>query len=390
MTPVFPGAAAIAGLGMTEMGKVFGRTAADFAAEAIAGALDDAGLHPHDVDGLLVNANFAPDLKPPLQSWLGLRDLSVLNVMDSYGATVGAMVQYAALTIATGVARTIVLVYADAPLQETRASVQYAESLRRITGMESLNPLVNGLAGANPEYALAAQRHMHLFGTTSEHLGAIAVSQRAWALKNPAAQMRKPMTLADHQASRMIAEPFHLFDCCLVSNGAVAIVMTSAERAADLRQPPVHLLAAELASPGDDGRTDREPHVFTGAQQSGARAFARAGLRPDDVDVVELYDCYTYTVLVQLEDYGFCAKGEGGPFVEDGRLGPGGSLAVNTGGGQLSAFYMWGMTPLAEAVLQVRGQAGERQVDRHEVALVSGVGGTLDYHATMLLGSEAA
>lgn len=378
---------AIAGLGLTEMGKIYGRTAADFAAEALATALDDAGLEKGDVDGLLVNANFAPDMSPLLQPKLGLRDLRMLNIMDAFGSTVGTMLQYASMAIDAGLANVVALIYADAPLVRAEKSAAYSAPARKHVGMDGL-PAAFGWAGPNPEYAMAARRHMHLYGTTSDQLGAIAVSQRAWALKNPAAQMRKPMTLDDYHASRWIAEPFHLFDCCLVSNGAVAIIVTAADRARQLRQPPVYVLSAEQAAPGDDGRTDREPHIHTGAALSGPRALERAGLTTADVDMCQLYDCYTFTVLITLEDYGFCEKGEGGAFVQDGRIGPGGSLPTNTGGGQLSSFYMWGMTPVSEAVIQLRGQAGGRQLDKHDVAMVSGNGGTLDYHATIVLGAN--
>src|SRR3954454_19576720 len=188
----------------------------------------------------------------------------------------------------------------------------------------------------------------------------------------------------------MVADPFHLFDCCLVSNGAVAVIMTTADRARDLRQPPVYLRAATQAAPGDNQTAGRDPGITTGAKRAGEQAFALAGITRDDVDVLELYDCYTYTVLVTLEDYGFCAKGEGGAFVADGKLGPGGSLPTNTGGGQLSAFYMWGFTPLAEGVIQARGHGGGRQVPDHELVLVSGNGGILNYHSTIILSRHAS
>ena len=197
------------------------------------------------------------------------------------------------------------------------------------------------------------------------------------------------MTLEDHQSSRLVVDPFHLFDCCLVSNGAVAVIVTTADRAAHLRQPPVYLRAAAQAAPGDNQRTGRDPGIHTGAKLAGQQAFALAGITRDDIDILELYDCYTYTVLVTLEDYGFCAKGEGGSFVEDGKLGPGGSLPTNTGGGQLSGYYMWGFTPLSEAVIQIRGHGGDRQVPRHDIALVSGNGGILEYHSTLVLSSAA-
>jgi acetyl-CoA acetyltransferase len=384
------GKCAIVGLGVTAMGKIYGRSATDFAAEAIKLALDDAGLQKEEVDGLLINANLSAEMGPQLQMTLGLQDLALLNVMNAYGSTAGTMIQYAAMAIQEGLANIVVLVYADAPLAPARsAGASYSGANQRITGMESLRATY-GYFGANPGYALAARRHMHLFGTTSEQLGQIAVSQRRWAMMNPWAQMRKPLTLEDHQNSRFIVEPLHLFDCCLVSNGGVAVILASAERAKGLKQPPVYVLGMGQGAPGDNQRTDREPGIYTGARQSGATARQMAGIELKDIDICELYDCYTYTVLVTLEDYGFCRKGEGGTFVSDGKLGPGGTLPTNTGGGQLSAYYMWGFTPLSEAVVQARGQAGERQVQKNDLILVSGNGGFLNYHSTTILSKHAA
>jgi acetyl-CoA acetyltransferase len=295
----------------------------------------------------------------------------------------------------------VACVFADAPLKEkVGGGAAYAGSRSRPSGWRGLTA-ASGILGANPMYALAARRHMLTYCTTSEQLGAVAVAQRDWAVRNPLAQMRTPITLADHQSSRMIADPFHLLDCCLVSNGGVAVIVTSAERAADLRQPPVHVLGWGQAHPGYPMARGSEFGLVSGAAQSGPTALKMAGVTLADIDVVELYDCYTFTVLISLEDYGFCAKGEGGEFVASGvlgppgsllgppgsLLGPSGSLPVNTGGGQLSSYYMWGMTPLSEAIIQARGQGGDRQVDQHELLLVSGNGGVLDHHSTLILGA---
>ena len=382
------GKCAIAGLGVTAMGKIYGRSATDFAGEAIQLALEDAGLAKGEVDGLLINANFSPEMAPSLQMALGFEDLALFNVMNAYGSTAGSMIQYAALAIQEGLASVVVLVYADDPLKPERGAGASYGGVRRATGMNTLLPAY-GYFGANPGYALAARRHMHLFGTTSEQLGAIAIAQRQWALKNPWAQMQTPLTMEDYLNSRYIVEPFHLFDCCLVSNGGIAVVITSAERARSLRQPPVYILGLGQAAPGDTRRSEREPGIYTGARQSGERALRMAGIELQDIDICELYDCYTYTVLVTLEDYGFCAKGEGGAFVADGKLGPGGSLPTNTGGGELSAYYMWGFTPLSEAIVQARGQGGERQVAKNDLILVSGNGGVLSYHSTTILSKHA-
>lgn len=369
------------------MGKVYGPTAADFAVEAVCRAVDDAGLVLSDLDGLLTNAGITGGVGLAIRKELGLGELRIASEVQSYGASAGAMVSYAAMAVGAGMAETVACVFADAPLRpgsSTGAAYAMGGQLSGLGGVAA----AAGLRGANPLYALAARRHMELFGTTSEQFGAVAVAQRAWAAQNPLAQMREPLTLADHQASRWIAEPLHLLDCCLVSNGGIAVVVTSAERAADLRQPPVHILGFAQSHPhyGEDRHS--QFGIVSGAATSGPAALAMAGVSLSDVDVVELYDCYTYTVVVSLEDYGFCPKGDGGPFAASGALGPGGSLAVNTGGGQLSGYYMWGMTPVSEGVIQARGQGGDRQVARHDVVLVSGNGGVLDHHATLVLGGR--
>jgi acetyl-CoA acetyltransferase len=382
--------AAIAGLGMTEMGRIYGRTATQFGAEAVRRAVDDAGLQLEDVDGLLISGGVTGTLGLPLAVELGMTDLKLLSVMQAYGSTAGAMVQFAAMSIQSGQAEVVACVFADDPLRERVATgAAYAQANSTSTGWEGILA-ANGVVSANSLYAMAAQRHMKTYGTTSEQLGSIAVAQRAWAAKNPLAQMRDEITLADHQDSRMISSPLHLLDCCLVSNGGVALIVTSAERARELAQPAVDVLGWAQAHPGSYMRRRDDYGLVSGAAQAGPRALAMAGLSLEEIDLVELYDCYTYTALITLEDYGFCPKGEGGEFVSTpGVLGPAGSLKLNTGGGQLSSYYMWGMTPLSEAIIQVRGQAGERQVSKHDVALVSGNGGVLDHHSTLLLGAAA-
>jgi acetyl-CoA acetyltransferase len=375
----------IAGLGMTELGKVYGRTPAQFAAAAVRQAVADAGLKLADVDGLLTSSGVTGGISIDLQRDLGLTDLRTLSHMQAYGSTAGAMVQLASMAVMSGTASVVACVFADAPLQPDRGSSAIYGTRHAGSGWWGLLG-ASGVVGANPMYALAARRHMERYGTTSEQLGHIAVAQRAWAALNPAAQMREPITLADHQASRWIAEPFHLLDCCLVSNGGIAVLVTAAERAAMMAQPPVHVLGWAQAHPGHYLRRSPEFGLVSGAAQAGPAALAMAGLALADVDVAELYDCYTFTVLLTLEDYGFCAKGEGGPFAASGVLGPGGKVLVNTGGGQLSGYYMWGMTPLSEAIIQARGQGGLRQAAAHDIILVSGNGGVLDHHATVVLG----
>ena len=387
----------ICGLGVTEMGAIYGRSSASFAAEAVRLAASDAGLALSEIDGLLTSSGTSGGVGLGLQRDLGLLDLELLSEMQAFGSTAGAMVQVASMAVESGMAEAVACVFADAPLRPGRSAGDVYSGGRRPDrpGAEVPPPagwggllLATGVTGANTMYALAARRHMLRYGTTTEDFAAVAVAQRSWAARNPLAQMREPITVEDHHASRWIADPFRKLDCCLVSNGGVAVIVTTAERAASLAKPPVHVLGWAQSHPGR--LFDRDPNfgLVTGAARSGPEALGMAGLKLSDVEVAELYDCYTFTVLVSLEDYGFCEKGEGGAFVSSGAIGPEGSLKLNTGGGQLSSYYMWGMTPLSEAVIQVRGEGGDRQVHPHDVALVSGNGGILDHHATLVLGSE--
>ncbi|HEY8517103.1 MAG TPA: thiolase family protein [Candidatus Binatia bacterium] len=380
---------AIAGLGITEQGKVYGPSAVGFAVEAVRLALEDAGLEAQDLDGLLVNPGLtwgqaATMGSFALQQALGLKDLRLSAAMNLGGATAGAMIMQAALAIEAGLATNVACVFSDAPLKPPRPAGEKGSGSGSSGAYAFAGDLnaAYGAFGVNGLYALVAQRHMHRYGTTNDHLGAIAVAERAWAQGNPRAQFYgKPLTLEEYHASRWVAEPFHLLDCCLVSNGGLAVIVTSAERARSLRQPPVYVLGMGQGHPGGDPIET----LTSGAPIAAKTAFEMAGATLADVDFCEIYDCYTFTVLVTLEDYGFCKKGEGGPFVADGRIAPGGSLPVNTGGGQLSSFYMWGMTPISEAVIQLRGQGGARQVEKNDLCLVSGNGGVLSTHATLLL-----
>lgn len=382
---------AIVGLGLTELGKVYGRSSTSLAAEAVQRAVADAGLTLGDLDGLLVSAGIKQDVGIGLAGTLGLSELNILAQVNAYGATSGVMVAQAVQAIESGAATAVACVFADTPLKPHKsAGASWSPASRSgnagavVGGMTGWS-IVSGAVNPNIFYALAARRHLEAYGTTSEQLGEIAVAQRAWAAGNPLAQMREPMTLAEHQESRWIAEPLHLLDCCLVSNGAVVVVVTSAERAAELAHPPVHVWGYGQAHGPRQMQAGSQWGLVTPAARSGPQAMRMAGIGVDDVDIVELYDCYTYTVLVTLEDYGFCAKGEGGDFVSNGRLAPGGQLACNTGGGQLSSYYMWGMTPLSEAIIQVRGDGGERQAPRNDVVVVSGNGGILEHHSTLVL-----
>jgi acetyl-CoA acetyltransferase len=386
--------AAIAGLGITPQGKVFHTNHVGFAVEAVALALEDAGLQRDDLDGLLLNPGLTWSDQGmgsfQLQQAMGLRDLRLSATMNAGGATACIMIQQAAEAIAAGICNTVACVFSDAPLKPPKPKTEgkggtgeggSAGAYGFARGLDA----AYGMFGVNAMYAMVARRHMHIYGTTNDHLGAIAVAERQWANKNPQAQLHDtPMSLDDYHRSRWVVEPFHLFDCCLVSNGGLAVIVTSAERARDLKKPPVYIMGMGQGHPGGDPAET----LTSGAPLSKRTAFAMAGVTLQDIDVVELYDCYTFTVLVCLEDYGFCKKGEGGPFVADGKTAPGGSLPVNTGGGQLSSFYMWGMTPVSEAVIQLRGEGQARQVPNAKRALVSGNGGILSTHSTLILANQ--
>jgi acetyl-CoA acetyltransferase len=365
--------------------------AAALAAEAIDKAVKDCGIAKPDLDGLLINNGGggvgAEALSLGLQSAGGYLNLKLCAEIVGFGSSTAQMVQYASLAIQAGMASTVACVYATSPMASgASAGASYAMRRGRAPGRAvDMLDAQYGMNGANTMYALAARRHMHLYGTTKDQFGAVAISNRSWAAHNPEAIYRTPITLEDYHDARLISEPFNLFDCTLVNNGAVCVIVTSPERARSLKRQPVYVLGMGQGHPGNPRRAGFENEVNTGAQIAGKTAFAMAGLAAKDVTVCELYDCYTYTTIVTLEDYGFAKKGEGGPFVATGAIAPGGSLPTNTGGGQLSAYYMWGMTPLSEAVIQARGDGGARQVKNNDCILVSTQGGMLDYHGTVIL-----
>ncbi len=402
--------AAIAGLGMTSLGRVYGQSPRRLAASAVRQAAADAGMALADLDGLLICPGITGGLDVGLASVLGLRDLALLAVVNSFGASAATAVQVAAQAVTSGAARAVACVFADTPLREGApagsafGSHGRAGSSGGATGDGGASgadrpPERHGLTGlaagygfrsVTVYYALAARRHMAEYGTTSEQFGAIAVAQRQWAAGNPLAQYRDPISLADHQRSRWVAEPLHLLDCSLVSNGAIAVIVTSAQLAAAGPRPPVHVWGWGQGHPGQPMASGSDFGLVTGAVQAGRAAMSMARIGPADVTMGQIYDCYTYTVLVTLEDYGFCAKGDGGPFAASGALGPGGSLPVNTGGGQLSSYYMWGFTPLSEAIIQARGDGGARQSPATDVILVSGNGGILAHHGTLIVSPHQA
>jgi acetyl-CoA acetyltransferase len=367
---------AIAGFGQTQIGKWPDLSDYELQLTAIKNALDDAGLKKQDINGLITHSHILGAVRVHHQrvaERLGINtDFGVS--LSTGGATSGLMVQVAIAAIEAGFCTTVLCVHGDKRWTR-RAEVREPEP---DYGM------LSGMFGATAQHALGATRHMHDYGTTHDQLGAIAVAFRKHASLNPDAQMRDPITLEDYHRSRWVVWPFHVLDCCQVSDGAAALIVTSAERARDLRQPPVYVMGMGGAN-NSRGWTYGNHMIELAGKESGAKAFHMAGVTPADIDTAQLYDSYTYIVLATLEDYGFCKKGEGGPFVEGGRLELGGSLPTNTSGGMLSEGYLEGMLQIGEAVRQLRGQAGPRQVSEAELAIVSGNGGNTVCHSTLIL-----
>jgi acetyl-CoA acetyltransferase len=372
--------AVIAGVGHSAFGKLPEHSAWALEAEAVAKAVADAGLDPQAVDGLITDPGPAQGILDGITPHF-LRLGAQLGLNPTYtgseilgGAGSAAIVERAALAVEAGLCEVCLCVYGDSPLSSP-GSFAYGR------GDES----AFGFFGAVGLHALAAQRHMHEYGTRREQLAEIASAARAHAARTPHALKRRPLSIEDYMAAEPLVEPLCRFDCCLVSDGAAAVLVTTEERAADLRAPGVSILghaqAHSLSTYASPGHFERLP-----AARSGPAAFGQAGVSAADIDLALLYDCFTIVVLLQLEDYGFCKKGEGGAFVEEGRIAPGGSLPVNTSGGLLAEAYGGGMLHVIEAVRQLRGEAGERQVEDAKLALVSGHGLGMNTHATLVLG----
>ncbi len=377
----------IVGIGESRVGKVPERSVLQLQSDATQAALSDAGLTLKDIDGLITTPIRVEPWNMPcgvVASYLGVQP-AYLSTLDLAGASGAAMIHHAAMAIASGQCNTVLCVAGQNLLtNKTRASAvqTMAESGAAHAQFEvPYGPLVAS------NYALIAQRHMHEYGTTAEQMAEVAVTMRSHALLNPNAHMTKPITVREVLDSPMITSPLKRFDCALVSDGAAAAIVTSADRARDLKQKPVRVLGQGYGlSHSYVGEAMNLP--VSGAVESGKKAFSMAGVTHADIDVAELYDCFTITVIVELEDLGFCKKGEGGSFVQGGRIALGGALPVTTHGGLLSACHPGlggGFFHVLEGVRQVRGAAGARQVPDAQVVLVHGNGGSVAIHCTLIL-----
>jgi len=373
---------AIAGIGCTEYSKDSGVSTLTLASRAIMAALEDAGLDADAVDGVATFRVGDSVLPAVLTQALGVRDPRWYLDQFGGGSVSHAIVGQAALAIHAGIADTVVCYRALNARSEFRMG---GTGRPLVDAVETQYQAPYGYFVPPQQFAMAARAHMEKYGTTEEQLGRIAVQQRANAVLNERAMMREPISLDDHAAARWVVEPFRLFDCCLETDGAVALVLTSAERARDLKKPPV-LISSAAWGGGQTLYSNQQPDTTRSAASDVApRLFEMAGVGPGDIDVAQLYDCFTYSVLVQLEDYGFCAKGEGGAFVESGATARDGTLPVNTHGGFLSEGYVHGLNHVYECVSQLRGEAGARQIEGAAVGLSTAQPGYIAGNASALV-----
>lgn len=380
------GKVAVVGVAESDLGVVPHKSKFQLSAEASRAALDEAGLTKDDVDGVFTTiitegGQFSAML---MAEYMGIKP-RYLDSTSVGGSSFVAYVEHAAMAIASGLCEVALICHGSTNISDRGGRAGPVSGAADIYGPTQFEePYGISTVGS---YALAAQRHMHEYGTTSEQLAEIAVATRKWAALNPKARMREPITIEDVLNSRMIASPLHLLDCCLVTDAGGAVVLTSMERAKDLKRPPVAVLGTGEAS--THRMISQMPDLTeTAAKVSGKLAFERAGVTHGDIDVAEIYDSFTITVLLTLESLGFCKKGEGGAFVSGQRTAPGGDFPMNTQGGALSYTHpgMFGIFTLIEAVRQLRGDCGPRQVDGAELAIANGTGGVLSSTGTVILG----
>jgi acetyl-CoA acetyltransferase len=374
---------AIVGAGLSDIGRVDTKTVYELHYQAASRAIADAGLTKADIDGM---ASCGTGLLAPVEvaEYMGLRP-DWVDGTSVGGSSWEFMLEHASAAIRAGHAETVLIVYGSttrADLKRGRRSANLSFGARGPVQFEV--PFGHTLIS---KYAMATRRHMYEFGTTIEQLAEIAVSTRDNASRNPEAYYREPITIDDVQNSRMMADPLTKLHCCIRSDGGGAVVVTSKERALDCAKQPVWALGTG-ESTSHTTMSEWDDFTESPAVRSGRQAFDRAGVTPEDIDVCQIYDAFTAMVLFSLEALGFCKKGEGGPFVEDGKLRLGGALPTNTDGGGLSHCHpgMRGMFLLVEAVRQLRGEAHGRQVENAELCCVNGTGGWFSTASTVILG----
>jgi len=363
---------AVTGVGETAYSKNSGKSVVALQMEASLKAIADAGLKPTDIDGVIPYGNLDVVAEEFITN-LGIQDLRFSATTPLGGASCVAAIQAAVSALVTGVANHVLIPIGRNGSSGERIGARAADlpQFRTIGEFE----MPSGNIAPPQIYAHMARRHMEMYGTTSRQLAEIAVTVRSNAILNDNAVMQKPMTIEDHQNSRMISDPLRLFDCCLESDGGAAVVISTTERAKDLAHKPIYIMGVAEGHPDSPSAITQRPDITTlGTAKAAPRAFGMAGVTPKDIDVAEIYDCFTYIVMCQLEDLGFCKKGEGGDFVSNGRIALGGELPINTHGGLLSQSHIIGMNHVCELVKQLRGTGGKAQVANAEIGLVTGYG----------------
>ena len=366
--------ACVSGIGETAYMRGSTKTAFELQIESSLNAIGDAGLTPKEIDGVIPIGIVSGTADDFIENF-GIPDLRFSALIPHGGASPVMALQCAAAAVASGVCNHVLITFGRnvtaAAITKAGARIHTMPQFHYVTEFEY--PM--GAIAPAQLYAPMARRHMELYGTTVEQFGEVAVAHREHALLNDNAIMKKPITLEDHANSRMISDPFRLLDCSLESDGGAACIVSASDRAADLKHRRVYISGVAEGHPDSPGSITQRPDMTSlGIKKAAARAFEMAGVTHADIHLAQIYDCFTYAVIRQLEDLGFCASGEGGPFVQGGRIRLGGALPVNTHGGLLSQAHVWGLNHIVELVRQLRGDGGRAQVKDARVGLVSGYG----------------
>ena len=379
---------AIVGTGVSALVRKYDLSADMYAAQAIDRALADAGLEPGQIDGLLINRSpVARDQEFTLamQNRMGYRRLRLMAEVDGEGSSAIQMIHYATLAIGAGMASRVMCVFADTPLKPNVRGVDAFGSTLPILDFDGWER-ASGLYAPVGTFALMASYHMARYGISQEQLAGVAISNRRWASLNPDAKLRAPLDLQTYLCSPVIAAPLRVLDCAYPVNGAAAFVVSAVDSVAPYGEAPAPVAYVHGMGQGHstDPFSSLDGDEGSGAQMSAQSAYEMCGVRPGDIDCRQFYEAFSYSNLYSLEEYGFCARGESGELVASGAIAPGGGLPTNTGGGHTSCYYLQGMTPILEAVTQVRSRAGARQ-QRAELVLATGIGSFLQHHACVIM-----
>ncbi len=382
--------AALCGLGCSAFDRSGERSARALAAQAVVAAVVDAGLTASDIDGLVLARSplaTGDDLPLRLQVDLALADLSLLCAVDASGASFIEAIQTAVLAVAQGQARRVACVFADAPIRPGVTGQKAFSRPMPLSGVPNMEAQA-GLFGAAGAFALMASAWLDGCGADERTLFAHVEASGRWAAGNPLARRREAMSFDDYRASPFVVAPLRVADCAYPVNGAICVVVTAADSPATSRHGPVYVHAMAQAHGGRADLAGRSDEAPSGAAAAARRLYAAAGIGPDDVSMLQAYDAFSVLGPMAVVDYGFCAATEVAAFMSSGCTAPGGSLAVNTGGGHGSGFYLQGATPVHEAMVQLRGEGGARQADVAGPVVVTGVGGRYEHHAALLLSRE--